>query len=192
MIETIQPVFGAVAAAAVEQNSTTSELARNAAVSSQFVTAVADGAIEIEQAAAAASGQSDIVDRSSISMVQLASELKTRFTIFLRQTEIGDRRRHDRLPCEIAGHAAITRAARRAATRSTSPRAACWRSSTASARSRPAPCWRRRLPASAPSRVRVAELLEPGPAFRVHPHRRARRTGRSTTSSPPSARKTAC
>jgi methyl-accepting chemotaxis protein len=101
MIENVQPVFGAVAAAAVEQNSTTSELARNAAVSSQFVTAVANGAIEIERAAAAASGQSDIVDRSSISMVQLASELKTRFTIFLRQTEIGDRRRHDRLPCEI-------------------------------------------------------------------------------------------
>jgi methyl-accepting chemotaxis protein len=101
MIENVQPVFGAVAAAAVEQNSTTSELARNAAVSSQFVTAVAAGAIEIEQAAAAASGQSDIVDRSSISMVQLAAELKTRFTIFLRQTEIGDRRKHDRLPCEI-------------------------------------------------------------------------------------------
>jgi methyl-accepting chemotaxis protein len=101
MIENVQPVFGAVAAAAVEQNSTTSELARNAAVSSQFVTAVADGAVEIERAAAAASGQSDIVDRSSISMVQLASELKTRFTIFLRQTEIGDRRKHDRLPCEI-------------------------------------------------------------------------------------------
>jgi methyl-accepting chemotaxis protein len=100
MIENVQPVFGAVAAAAVEQNSTTSELARNAAVSSQFVTAVADGAVEIEKAAAAASGQSDIVDRSSISMVQLASELKTRFTIFLRQTEIGDRRKHDRLPCE--------------------------------------------------------------------------------------------
>jgi methyl-accepting chemotaxis protein len=101
MIENVQPVFGAVAAAAVEQNSTTSEFARNAAVSSQFVTSVADGALEIERAAAAASGQSDIVDRSSISMVQLASELKTRFTIFLRQTEIGDRRRHDRLPCEI-------------------------------------------------------------------------------------------
>jgi methyl-accepting chemotaxis protein len=101
MIENVQPVFGAVAAAAVEQNSTTSELARNAAVSSQFVTAVADGAVEIEQAAAAARGQSDIVDRSSISMVQLASELKTRVTIFLRQTEIGDRRKHDRLPCEV-------------------------------------------------------------------------------------------
>jgi methyl-accepting chemotaxis protein len=101
VIETVQPVFGAVAAAAVEQNSTTSELARNAAVSSQFVTAVADGATEIEQAAAAARGQSDIVDHSSASMLQLASQMKTRVTIFLRQTEIGDRRHHDRLPCDL-------------------------------------------------------------------------------------------
>ncbi len=101
MLETIQPVFGAVASAAVEQNATTAELARNAAVSSQFVSSVADGGIEIEQAAVAASGQSDLVDRSSMTMVQLASELKTRFTIFLRQTEFGNRRRHDRLPCDL-------------------------------------------------------------------------------------------
>ncbi|MGH6769118.1 MAG: methyl-accepting chemotaxis protein [Xanthobacteraceae bacterium] len=101
MIETMQPVFGAVASAAVQQNATSSELARNAAASSQFVTTVADDAAEIERAAAAASGQSDVVDHSSKTMVQIASELKTRFIIFLRQTEIGNRRRHDRLPCEI-------------------------------------------------------------------------------------------
>jgi methyl-accepting chemotaxis protein len=29
------------------------------------------------------------------------SKLRTRFSIFLRQTEIGDRRRHDRLPCML-------------------------------------------------------------------------------------------
>jgi methyl-accepting chemotaxis protein len=102
MIEAIQPLFGAVAAAAVEQTSTTTDLARNAAVSSQFITSVADGAAEIEQAAADASGHSDLVDRSSRTTVALASELKSRFVIFLRQTEIGDRRRHDRLPCKVA------------------------------------------------------------------------------------------
>jgi methyl-accepting chemotaxis protein len=102
VIEEIQPVFGAVAAAAVEQTATTSELARNAAVSSQFVTTVADGASAIERAASDASGHSDAVDHSSKTAVQLTSELKSRFVLFLRQTEIGDRRRHDRLPCEIA------------------------------------------------------------------------------------------
>jgi len=102
VIEAIQPVFGAVAAAAVEQTATTNELARNAAVSSQFVTAVADSASEIERAAAEASGHSDNVDISSRSAVELTSELKSRFVLFLRQTDIGDRRRHDRLPCEVA------------------------------------------------------------------------------------------
>jgi methyl-accepting chemotaxis protein len=102
MIEAVQPLFGAVAAAAVQQTATTSELARNAAVSSQFVTSVADGAAEIERQAADAKGHGDAVDRSSVTTVELASELKSRFVIFLRQTEIGDRRRHDRLPCEIA------------------------------------------------------------------------------------------
>src|SRR5580692_7934999 len=47
------------------------------------------------------SGQSDAVDYASKTTVELASELRTRFTIFLRQTEIGDRRRHDRLPCDL-------------------------------------------------------------------------------------------
>ena len=125
MIETMQPVFGAVATAAVEQNATTAELARSAAVSSQFVTAVADGGIEIEQAAVAASGQSDLVDRSSMTMVQLASELKTRFTIFLRQTEFGNRRRHDRLPCELPVTLRSCGRHQRGRT-PTCPRAACW------------------------------------------------------------------
>jgi methyl-accepting chemotaxis protein len=102
LVGAIRPLFGAVAAAAVEQTATTNELARNAALSSQFVTSVADGASEIERAAADASGHSDAVDRSSKTTVELASELKSRFVIFLRQTEIGNRRRHDRLPCEIA------------------------------------------------------------------------------------------
>ncbi|MEA2988733.1 MAG: methyl-accepting chemotaxis protein [Alphaproteobacteria bacterium] len=102
VVETIQPVFGAVAAAAVEQTATTNELARNASVSSQFVTTVADGAGEIERAAVAASANSNTVDHSSMSAVQLTSELKARFVMFLRHTEIGDRRRYDRVPCEVA------------------------------------------------------------------------------------------
>jgi methyl-accepting chemotaxis protein len=102
VMEAIQPVFNAVAGAAMQQTATTNSLALNAGQSSRFVTTVADGAMEIEQAAADASGHSDVVDRSSKTAVELASELKMRFVLFLRQTEIGDRRRHDRLPCELA------------------------------------------------------------------------------------------
>ncbi len=102
VMEAIQPVFTAVAGAAFQQTATTNDLALNAGQSSRFVTTVADGATEIEAAAAAASGHSDAVDRSSRTVVELVSELKTRFVILLRQTDIGDRRRHDRLPCELA------------------------------------------------------------------------------------------
>lgn len=102
VMEAIQPVFTAVAGAAVQQTATTNDIARNAGQSSRFVTTVADGAVEIELAAADASGHGDAVDHSSRATVELASELRTRFVILLRQTEIGDRRRHDRLPCELA------------------------------------------------------------------------------------------
>jgi methyl-accepting chemotaxis protein len=100
VMKAIQPVFAAVAGAAVQQTATTEDLARNAGQSSGFVTTVADGAMEIEKVAAEASGHSAAVDRSSQTTLELASELKTRFVILLRQTEIGDRRRYDRLPCE--------------------------------------------------------------------------------------------
>ncbi len=102
VMEAIQPVFLAVAGAATQQTATTNDLARNAGQSSGFVATVADGVIEIEKAATGASGHSDAVDQASQKVVELVSELKTRFVILLRQTEIGDRRRYDRLPCELA------------------------------------------------------------------------------------------
>ena len=42
------------------------------------------------------------VDRSGQEVARLAEKLKARCVIFLRQTEIGDRRRHDRLPCDLS------------------------------------------------------------------------------------------
>jgi methyl-accepting chemotaxis protein len=100
-IESMKPVFSSVTGAAVEQTATTSQLARSAAVSSQFVTTVAEGAAEIERAAAEASGHGTAADHASRTTVALTSELKSRFVIFLRQTEIGDRRQDDRLPCRL-------------------------------------------------------------------------------------------
>jgi methyl-accepting chemotaxis protein len=101
VMEAMQPVFQAVAGTAIEQTATTDKLARNAAQSSEFVATVADGAIEIEQAASSASGHSDAVERASQQVVELVSGLKTRFVILLRQTESGDRREGERLPCEL-------------------------------------------------------------------------------------------
>src|SRR6266567_1712763 len=76
-IAAIRPVFAAVASAIEEQIATTAEISR-----------------------AEASGAA--IDRSGQDAAQLAAKLQTRFVTFLRQTEIGDRRRHDRLPCDLA------------------------------------------------------------------------------------------
>jgi methyl-accepting chemotaxis protein len=41
------------------------------------------------------------VEQSSKDVARLAEKFKTRCVIFLRQTEFGDRRAHDRLPCVL-------------------------------------------------------------------------------------------
>lgn len=100
-IESIRPVFAAVAASVNQQDATTNDLARSATETSHFVTSVADGAKEIELTAAKASGQSEAVNASSLEANKTAQKLKARFVMLLRQTEFGDRRRTDRLPCEL-------------------------------------------------------------------------------------------
>ena len=101
VIASIRPLFGGVASAVAQQAATTSELSQSAAETSQFVAAVADGAADIDSAATNASVHGDSVDQSGRDVAQLAEKLKTRCIIFLRQTEIGDRRQHDRLPCNL-------------------------------------------------------------------------------------------
>jgi methyl-accepting chemotaxis protein len=95
-------VFSAIASAIEEQIATTGELSRSAADSSRFVTSVAGSAAEIGQASARAEQSGSAIDRSGSDAANLAAKLQTRFITFLRQTEIGDRRRHDRLPCDLA------------------------------------------------------------------------------------------
>src|ERR1044072_8219121 len=100
-IAAVRPVFAAVASAIEEQTATTGELSRSAATSSRFVESVSDSAAEIKRASAAAERSGSAIDRSGQDAAALAAKLKTRFVTFLRQTEIGDRRRHDRLPCDL-------------------------------------------------------------------------------------------
>ena len=100
-IETMRPVFSAVAAAVEQQIASTNDLAGNAAAASQFISHVADGVTDIESTATTAAGHSQRIDASSREAVEFSEKLRTRFTIFLRQTEIGDRRQDDRLPCDL-------------------------------------------------------------------------------------------
>jgi methyl-accepting chemotaxis protein len=80
----------------------TGDLSRSAVQSSQFVTDVGTGIAAIGQASERAIDCGGAIDRSGRDAATLAEKLKRRFVIFLRNAEFGDRRRHDRLPCELA------------------------------------------------------------------------------------------
>ncbi|MFZ0844561.1 MAG: methyl-accepting chemotaxis protein [Pseudolabrys sp.] len=100
-IDAIRPVFEAVTLSADEQSTTTNELARSATETSQFVASVADGATKIAESAIAAAAHGEAADRSGQEAVLTVEKLKARFVVLLRQTEFGDRRRHDRLPYDL-------------------------------------------------------------------------------------------
>jgi methyl-accepting chemotaxis protein len=113
VIEGIRPVFSAIAAAVEEQGATAGMLAKSAVTASGLVQEVASGAHGIHDATGAAATEIAEADQSGRSLATLAQKLRARFSVFLRQTEIGDRRRHERLPCRIA--ATIEHAGRRIA-----------------------------------------------------------------------------
>jgi methyl-accepting chemotaxis protein len=102
VIKVIRPLFNAVASAVTQQNGATAEVARNANESLRFTDAVTHGAGEIGGAASSASTRGKSVAQYGRHLTALTEKLRIRMTIFLRQSEAGDRRRHDRLPCEIA------------------------------------------------------------------------------------------
>jgi methyl-accepting chemotaxis protein len=101
-INAVRPLFAAIATATDQQVVTTNGLSRDASEASAFISAVANGATEIEHAARSASDQAGKVDGSGKAVLELSERLRTRCVIFLRNTEFGDRRQHDRLPCELA------------------------------------------------------------------------------------------
>ena len=97
----VRPVYSSIASAVEHQVETTNGLSRNASDNSHFIGAVAEGATKIKEAAVGATAHGETVDHSGQDVARLAERLKTRCVIFLRLTEMGDRRRHERLPCEL-------------------------------------------------------------------------------------------
>jgi methyl-accepting chemotaxis protein len=102
MIQGVQPVFQAVRAAVDEQSASVSELAQRAAEASSFVERVSESAQSIDAAARDAAQRILQANESAGKAEELANALAQRFVIVMRQNEIGDRRRHDRLPVELA------------------------------------------------------------------------------------------
>ena len=109
IINNIRPVFSAIASAVDEQISSAEGLSKTAATTSNFIERVSSNASDIKDATEDAARESAEVDRSGQTASTLAGKLVTRLSIFLRQTEIGDRRRFDRLPCELTAKLMLPR-----------------------------------------------------------------------------------
>jgi methyl-accepting chemotaxis protein len=111
IINNIRPVFSTIASAVDEQISSAEGLSKAAETTSEFIQRVSSGASDIKSATEDASRESAEIDRVGQTASTLASKLQARLSILLRQTEIGDRRRFDRLPCELPVTLALPRGA---------------------------------------------------------------------------------
>ena len=100
-IEAIRPVFENVNGAVAEQNETTSEMSDNAATASHFIVSVGDSAAEIDSATKEAEAHGENVAKAGKAVTMFAQKLKSRCAVLLRQSEREDRRKHERLPCNL-------------------------------------------------------------------------------------------
>jgi methyl-accepting chemotaxis protein len=100
-IEAIRPVFENVNGAVDEQNRTTGEISSNATSASQFIVAVADNAAEIDSATREAAVHGDDVASAGKAVTTFAQKLKSRCAVLLSQGERKDRRKNERLPCNL-------------------------------------------------------------------------------------------
>jgi len=100
-IEAIRPVFENVNDAVAGQNETTSDMSDNAASASHFIVSVGDSAAEIDSATKEAEAHGESVASAGKAVTMFAQKLKSRCAVLLRQDESEDRRRRERLPCNL-------------------------------------------------------------------------------------------
>jgi methyl-accepting chemotaxis protein len=100
-IEAIRPVFENVNGAVSEQTQTTSEISDNAATASHFIVAVGDSAAEIDSAAKEAEAHGEHVASAGKAVTLFAQKLKARCAVLLGQDSQADRRKQERLPCNL-------------------------------------------------------------------------------------------
>jgi methyl-accepting chemotaxis protein len=100
LIDGLWPVISAISDAVEVQTRMTAQLSRSTGETSAFVKGVSGRAHAIAGIASSTTEVSRSAEQSVHRVTLDAEKLRSRFVIFLRQTEIGSRRRHDRLPCE--------------------------------------------------------------------------------------------
>lgn len=103
VIGEIRPSFAAVAEAVGRQLETTRSVGETAKETADFVRAVTEKVSTIAEATDSAERAGEAAGEASRSMLALGNSLSGRFTMMIRQTAIGDRRRDDRLPAELSG-----------------------------------------------------------------------------------------
>ena len=101
-IDAIRPVFETVNGAVADQSATTGEMAQNAAVTSNFIVAVADSASEIDGVTKEAESHGDNVAKAGQTVAGLVEKLKSRCAILLRRSDADKARKQERAPCNIA------------------------------------------------------------------------------------------
>ncbi|SHK23580.1 methyl-accepting chemotaxis sensory transducer [Bradyrhizobium lablabi] len=100
-IEAIRPVFENVNGAVAEQNETTGEISESAASASHFIVSVGDSAAEIDSATKEAEAHGESVAKAGTAVTQFAQKLKSRCAVLLRQGDREDRRKREKLPCNL-------------------------------------------------------------------------------------------
>jgi methyl-accepting chemotaxis protein len=100
-IEAIRPVFGNVNGAVAEQNQTTGEMSANATSASHFIVSVGDSAAEIDNATREAEAHGERVANAGKAVTMFAQKLKSRCAVLLRHGGREDRRKGERLPCNL-------------------------------------------------------------------------------------------
>ncbi|MGA2058171.1 MAG: methyl-accepting chemotaxis protein [Bradyrhizobium sp.] len=100
-IQAIRPVFENVNGAVAEQTHTTSEMTENAATASNFIASVGNSATEIDHAAREAEAHREHVANAGKAVTVFAQKLKSRCAVLLGTDMRADRRKQERLPCNI-------------------------------------------------------------------------------------------
>jgi methyl-accepting chemotaxis protein len=108
IIGDIRPVASAVAEAVDAQVGTIAEIRRTAGEAEHFADDVAGRAGSIRDAAGAASDTCAAVAQTTAAMSGGLDDMTRRLLTVLRQTAMGDRRRHDRWPVEVSGRLVLT------------------------------------------------------------------------------------
>jgi methyl-accepting chemotaxis protein len=100
-IAAIRPVFENVNGAVAEQNQTTGAMSANAATASHFIVSVGDSAAEIDSATKEAEAHGERVANAGKAVTMFAQKLKSRCAVLLGQGDSEDRRKRERLPCNL-------------------------------------------------------------------------------------------